>query len=257
MPSHSFVHKSYPSLAPPSVSLPCSMPSMLPSTSQSYLNPVVGIAWVTTNRETLLKAPSRQRSTETSGIKIRAFLADAELILTLCSRSRDRWGFFVLVWLGFENAEKVRRAHVSDTVASYDKFRDGLIALFGRFEFEGAYRATLRGLRQSGFESVAAYAARTTDLCMHVEFSPSSHPKRNCRSLSTISSLNLRNRCRASAYNASERSSHWNSSKLCESRKQAKHHGFRVLSPVPPLPALHTTRGVPLRHSLPATNRTL
>ena len=85
----------------------------------------------------------------------------------MCSSPRDRWGYFVLAWLGSDEAEKVRRSHVADSVASYEKFREGLIALFGRFEFEGAYRATLRGLRQSGSESVAAYAARTTDLCSH------------------------------------------------------------------------------------------
>ena len=39
------------------------------------------------------------------------------------------------------------------------------MSLFGRFEFECAYRATLRNLRQSGAESIAAYAARTMDLC--------------------------------------------------------------------------------------------
>ena len=107
------------------------------------------------------------------GIEICAFLADAELFLTLCSHPRDRWGFFVLAWLGSEAAEKVRRSHVADTVASYEKFRDGLIALFNRFEFVGAYRATLRGLGQSGSESLAAYAAGTTDLCSHAyaEFS--------------------------------------------------------------------------------------
>ena len=31
--------------------------------------------------------------------------------------------------------------------------------------FEGAYRSTLRNLRQSGAETIAAYAARMTDLC--------------------------------------------------------------------------------------------
>ena len=117
--------------------------------------------------ERLLKAASRQRFTETSGIKIRAFLADAELFLTLSSRLRDRWNFVVFARLGSMEAEKVRRSHVAATVASYEKFRDGLIALFGLFEFEGAYRATLRGLRQSGYETVAAYAGRTTDLCSH------------------------------------------------------------------------------------------
>ena len=95
MPSLPFAHESYPSLVPLSVSLWCSIPSMLPSRFQSYSNAVAGIAWVATDRETLLKAASRQRFTETSGIKIRAFLADAELFLTLCSRPRDRWGFFV------------------------------------------------------------------------------------------------------------------------------------------------------------------
>ena len=146
MPSLPFAHESYPSLDPPSVSLPCSMPSMLPYTSQSYPISVTGISWDATDRETLLKAASRQRFTETSGIKIRAFLADAELLLTLCSCPRDRWDFFVLAWLGSEKADKVRRSHVADTVALIEKFRDGLIALFERFEFEGAYRATLRGL---------------------------------------------------------------------------------------------------------------
>ena len=81
--------------------------------------------------------------------------------------------FSVLAWLRFEEAEKVRRSHVANTVASYKKFRDGLISLFGRFELEGAYCATLRGLCQSGSESMAAYAARTTNLCSHAyaEFS--------------------------------------------------------------------------------------
>ena len=37
--------------------------------------------------------------------------------------------------------------------------------MFGQFEFEGAYRATYRNLRQSGAESIAAYAARTMDFC--------------------------------------------------------------------------------------------
>ena len=173
MQSLPFAHESYPSLAPPSVSLPCSMPSMLPSTSQSYQNAVAIIAWDATVRETLLKAALRQRFTEISGIKIRAFLADAKLFLTHCSRPRDRWGFFVPIWLGSEEADNVRRSHVADTVALNEKFRDGLIALFGRFGFDGAYRASLRGFRQSGSESVAAYAARTTDLCSHAyaEFS--------------------------------------------------------------------------------------
>ena len=67
-------------------------------------------------------------------------------------------------WLGSEEAEKVRRSHVADSVSDYEKFREGLNTIFGRFEFEGAFRAQLRSLRQAGAESVTAYAARTTDL---------------------------------------------------------------------------------------------
>ena len=84
------------------------MPPMLPSTSQSSPNDVAEIAWDATDRETLLKAGSIQRFIET-GIKMRGFLADAELFLTLCSRPRDSWGYFVLAWLGSDKAEKVRR----------------------------------------------------------------------------------------------------------------------------------------------------
>ena len=143
MPSLPFSHESYPSLATPRLSLPCSMPPMLPPASQSNPNAAAGVAWDAADRNTLLKAASRQRFTEASGSKIRAFVADAELFLTLCSRPRDRWGYFVLGWLGFDKAEMVRRSHVAESVASYEKFRERLIALFGRFEFEGAYRATL------------------------------------------------------------------------------------------------------------------
>ena len=76
-------------------------------------------------------------------------------------------------WFESEEAENIRRSHIADNVADYTVFRDGLISLFGRFEFEGAYRAKLRSLRQSGSESVAAYVARTTDLCSraYVNFS--------------------------------------------------------------------------------------
>jgi hypothetical protein len=123
------------------------------------------LEWDAADRETLLKAASRPRFIESSGVKIRSFLADAELFLTLCNRPRSRWAYFVLSWLGSEEAEKVRRSHVADSVADYAKFRDGLTTIFGRFEFEGAFRAQLRSLKQSGAESVTAYAARTTDLC--------------------------------------------------------------------------------------------
>ena len=38
--------------------------------------------------------------------------------------------------------------------------------LFGKFEFEQSFHAQLRTHAQAGAESVAAYAARTTDICL-------------------------------------------------------------------------------------------
>ena len=101
-------------------------------------------------------------------------MSDFEFFLTICNRPRDRWGFSILSWLKSEEAEKARRSHIADHVANYPVFREGLISLFGRFDFEGAYRATLQSLRQSGSESVAAYAAHVTDLCSRAypNFSP-------------------------------------------------------------------------------------
>ena len=122
------------------------------------------LVWETADRDTLLKASSWKRFTEASGLKICSFLADAELFLTICNRPRDRWGFFILFWLGSKEVEKVR-SHIADAVADYCTSCEGLMSLFGRFEFEGAYSATLRHLRQSGALSTAAYAARTTDMC--------------------------------------------------------------------------------------------
>ena len=121
----------------------------------------------------LLKSSSRTRFTEASGLKIRSFLADADLYLSLCRRPRDRWAYFVLSWLGTEEAEKVRGAHIDAALNDCTSFREGLITLFGKFEFQGAFRAQLRVLKQSGAESVSAYAARTTDLCAkaYAEFS--------------------------------------------------------------------------------------
>ena len=124
------------------------------------------LVWEPADRDTLLKASSRQRFTEASGFKICSFLPDAELFLTLCNRPRDRLGFFILFWLGSEKAEKDRRSHIADAVADYCTFREGLVSLFGRCELDGAYRATLRKLRQSDSESIAANAARTSDLCL-------------------------------------------------------------------------------------------
>ena len=51
----------------------------------------------------------------------------------------------------------------SDDV-DYTAFKNSLITLFGRLEFEDSYRQQLREIAHSGFESIAFYAARTTDL---------------------------------------------------------------------------------------------
>ena len=64
-----------------------------------------------------------------------------------------------------EEAEKVRRSHLANAIADHAKFKSGVEALFGKFEFEGSFRAQLRTHAQSGAESIAAYAARTTDIC--------------------------------------------------------------------------------------------
>ena len=128
-------------------------------------NPALVGEWDPEDRETILKSASRPRFVESTGMRIRAFLDDAELFLTLCGRPRSRWGHFVLSWLGHDESEKVRRSHIVESVARYDDFRAGLVTLFGRFEFKGQYREALRSLKQSPGETVAAYAARASDLC--------------------------------------------------------------------------------------------
>ena len=112
----------------------------------------------------LFKSANRQRYTEASGIRIRAFVEVAENFLEMCARPRDRWSRFILSWLGTNEAEKVRRSHFVGAAVSYEQFRNGLYTLFGRLDFENAYRQQLRGLAQSGSESVAAFASRTSDL---------------------------------------------------------------------------------------------
>ena len=121
--------------------------------------------WDAADRDTVLRASSRPRFTEASGMKTRAFLDDSELFLQLYGRPRARWGLFVMSWLGFAESNKVRRSHIADDVAEYDKFREGLLTLFGRHEFQDSFRGQLRSLRQSGSEAVADFPVRVTDLC--------------------------------------------------------------------------------------------
>ena len=83
----------------------------------------------------------------------------------MCAGPVHHLGFFLLASLGTEEAEKVRRSHVAESVADYATFKKGVETLFGKFEFETSYRAMLRNHTQAGAESVAAYAARTTNVC--------------------------------------------------------------------------------------------
>ena len=53
-------------------------------------------AWDEKDRDLLLKSANRQRYIETSGIRIRAFVEEAENFLEMCGRPRDRWSRFIL-----------------------------------------------------------------------------------------------------------------------------------------------------------------
>ena len=53
----------------------------------------------------------------------------------------------------------------------------GVETLFAKFEFKGSFRAMLRKHAQAGAESVAAYAARTTDICSKAYFIFSTNPQ--------------------------------------------------------------------------------
>ena len=76
------------------------------------------------------------------------------------------WVCFRLGWLKIAESDKVCRSHLADSLVDYDKFRDGLITLFGSHKCENNYRVQLRSLRQAGSKSVADYAARVTDICL-------------------------------------------------------------------------------------------
>ena len=74
-------------------------------------------------------------------------------------------GYFLITSLGAETAEKVRRSHFADLIADYATFKSGVNALFGKFKCKESLREQLRTHAQSGAKSIAAYAARTTDVC--------------------------------------------------------------------------------------------
>ena len=128
------------------------------------------VAWEEADLDNMLKAGDQTQFTEDFGLNIRAFLANAELFLTLCCRPRDRWGYFVLTWLCPEEAEKVRCSQIANKVANDAAFCEGLVTLFGRSKFKDQFREKLRMLHQAGAESVSAYAARKSKLCSHGYF---------------------------------------------------------------------------------------
>ena len=86
--------------------------------------------WDPDDRDLLLKSANRPRFTESSGVRIRAFLEDAENFLDICGRPRDRWARFIISWLGANEAEKVRRSHCFGDDVDYTAFKNGLITMF-------------------------------------------------------------------------------------------------------------------------------
>ena len=52
--------------------------------------------WDPDYRDLLLKSANRPRYTESSGVRIRAFLEDAENFLDMCKRLRERWARFII-----------------------------------------------------------------------------------------------------------------------------------------------------------------
>ena len=93
------------------------------------------------NAYTMLKRYSRARFTEASGSKIRGFIADLELFMRMSARTVHHWEYFLLAFLGTDEAENVRRWHLAEAVADYCVFKQGVETLFGKYEFVGSYRA--------------------------------------------------------------------------------------------------------------------
>ena len=92
--------------------------------------------WDPDDRDLLLKSSNRPRFTESSGIRIRAFLEDAENFLEMCGRPRNRWARFIISWLGANEAVKVRRSYFFSDGVDKAVLKNGVIMLFGRLEFE-------------------------------------------------------------------------------------------------------------------------
>ena len=123
------------------------LPQLLPPAAPATTNPPPSSArpqWDPDDRDLLLKSANLPQFTEASGVRIRAFLENAENFFDMCGRPRDRWALFIISWLGANEAEKVRRFHFFSDDVNYTAFKNGLITLFGRLEFEESYRQQLR-----------------------------------------------------------------------------------------------------------------
>ena len=164
-------------------------PSQLKTTTLTLPLPHRKPNWDHDDLDLLLRSANRTHYTESSGIRIRAFVEDAENFLEMCGRPRDRWARFIISWLNSNEAEKVRRSHFVADRIDYGTFREGLFTLFGRLDFEDSYRQKLRVLVQFGAESVAAFASRTTD------FSTRAYPASPPRFSSTLPSTILFQAC--------------------------------------------------------------
>ena len=92
--------------------------------------------WDPDDRDLLLKFANRYWFTESFGIRIRAFLEDAENFLKMCGRPRNRWARFIIWWLGANEADKVLRSHLFSAGVNYVVLKNGVNTLFGRLEFE-------------------------------------------------------------------------------------------------------------------------
>ena len=75
--------------------------------------------WDKEDANALIKLSSRARFSNLAGNNIREFVADFELYLRICMRLVHHWGYFLMASLGAEEAEKLRRSHLADTIADY------------------------------------------------------------------------------------------------------------------------------------------
>ena len=59
----------------------------------------------------------------------------------MCARPVHHFDYFLMASLGAEEAEKVQRSHLADAIEDYEKFKSGVEALFGKFEYEKLFCA--------------------------------------------------------------------------------------------------------------------